>query len=326
MPPIKFDANAEFALTAASSLLRKAYSPGRFELIIDGHPSSSYIKSVEGGLVKANVIEEPTGPNNLRIKHLSTAEIEPLSIELGVAASIDVIKWIKDSWNKKPSRRNGIILYADFDGKAQFEQEFHNALITEVAMPPVDGQSKDGVFIKIKVQPENVVVRQAAALPVFGVTDMMQKMFSSCSFRFEIDGIETSNASKVEGIMFKQGTKPVPNGQFRLPQIEPTKIEFSDFSAHIPVANAASLLAWYEKSVIKGWREDKAHRTGSLAFLSADKRLPLFRISFDQIGVRNATLAKSEAAADGVKRIKFDFFCSKMDIEPGPSMNPMSAI
>jgi hypothetical protein len=326
MPPFKLDANAEFALLTASSLLRKAYSPGRFELIIDGHPTTSYIKSVEGGLVKANLIEEPTGPNNLKIKHLSTAEIEPMTIEMGIAASLDMIRWIKDSWNRKPSRRSGIILYADFDGHAQFEQEFHEAIITEVTFPSLDGQGKDGLFLKIKIQPERVVIRQAAAVPVFGITDMIQKRFSTCAFRFEVDGIETSNTAKFEGLSFKQGFKPVMNGKFRLPQIEPTKIEFSDFSAHLPVANAGAMLSWYEKSVINGWREDKAHRTGSIEFLSRDRFLPLFRVSFDGLGVRNATLAKSEAAGDGVKRIKFDFFCSKMDIEAGPSSNPMSAL
>ena len=324
MPSFKLDANAEFALLTASSLLKKAYSPGRFELIIDSHPTSGYVKSAEGGLVKANLIEEPMGPDNLKVKHLSTAEIEPISMELGVAAAAEVIKWISDSWKKKPSRRSGAILYADFNGAAQLEQEFHDAIITEVTFPTLEGGGKDGMYLKVKLQPENVKVRQAAVLPVQGIMDFTQKMVSTCAFRLEIDGLETSHVSKVEGITFKQGFKAVMNGRHRLPQIEPTKIEFSDFSIHMPVANAAAMLRWYERSVIEGWRDDKSQRTGSLQFLTADRRLPLFRITFDQLGVKNASLTKAESGNDSIKRVKFDMFCGRMDIDQGFSTNPMS--
>jgi hypothetical protein len=318
--------DASFALSTASALLRSAYTHGRFQLILDGHPSSAFVKSAEGGLVKANLIEESTGPNNLKIKHLSTAEIEPISLDVGIAATMDVIAWFRDSWKKKASRRNGAIVYADFDGHSQFEQEFYRALVTEVTFPTLDASSKDGMFIKVKIAPEEVALRQVAALPVFGIVDPLQKMFSSCAFQLEIDGIECSKVSKIEGISFKQGTKPVYNGRHRWPQIEPTKIEFSDFSVHMPVAHAQPMLDWYQSSVIDGVRDDKTQRTGAIVFLSADRTMPLFRISLDQVGVRNASLAKAESGGDSIKRVKFDLFCGKMDIDQTPSRDPMAYI
>jgi hypothetical protein len=322
---MSFKLNAAVGLTAGGipTLLRKPFSPGRFMLTIDGHPSSDYVKSVEGGLVKANLIEEPMGPDNLRIKHLSTAEVEPISMETGVVASVEMIQWIKSSWNKKHGRRNGMIAYSDFNAGVQFEQEFYDALITEVQMPTLDGAGKDGVFIKLKIQPERVELRRVPmGPPAMGFGDFMQKSFATSSFRFIIDGIDTAGASKIENIQFKQGVKPVPCGRHRLPQYEPTKIEFSDFSVHFSMNSADHMLKWYKDSVIKGKREDGTQRTGAIEFLDPSKRFPLFRISLDQVGVKNASLSKSESNADGTKRVKFDFFCGRMDIDHGGFQKP----
>src|SRR5580692_7722293 len=103
---------------------KRSYTAGHFEMLIDGSPSTAYLKSVDGGYVRASLIEEPIGPDHLRIKHTSTVDIEPFTIDFGLSGSEDVLKWIQSSWRREWSRRNGQINHANFDLYKTFEHEF----------------------------------------------------------------------------------------------------------------------------------------------------------------------------------------------------------
>src|SRR5512140_3757323 len=93
--------------------IRRSSTAGHFELQIDGHPSTAYLKTVDGGYVRAALTDEPIGPENDRIKHTSVVEIEPFSVDFGISGADPVLKWIQQSWRKNWSRRNGQITHAN---------------------------------------------------------------------------------------------------------------------------------------------------------------------------------------------------------------------
>src|SRR5215831_7563390 len=103
---------------------KRSYTAGHFELQIDGAVSTAYLKSVDGGFVKGNTVEEQIGPENHRIKHVSTVQIDPISVDFGLSGANDVLKWIQASWRKDYSRRSGQVTHADFDYYKTFEHEF----------------------------------------------------------------------------------------------------------------------------------------------------------------------------------------------------------
>src|SRR5438034_739874 len=47
---------------------KQSYTAGHFELQIDGHNTTAYRKSVDGGELRAAVTEGPIGPENARLK------------------------------------------------------------------------------------------------------------------------------------------------------------------------------------------------------------------------------------------------------------------
>src|SRR5687767_10119301 len=136
------------------AVTKKSYTSGHFELEIDGHKSTAYVKSVDGGHLKANPVDEPIGTHNQRIKSISTVEIEPFVIDMGISGGRDIFKWIQASWDKKYTRRNGVITHANFDLQRTYEHEFFEALITETTFPALDGAAKDTGYLKLKLQPE----------------------------------------------------------------------------------------------------------------------------------------------------------------------------
>src|SRR5262245_46906339 len=111
---------------------KKSASAGHFEFRIDGHKPTAYIKSIEGGLLRGNVVDEPIGGNSETIKGIATREIEPITLEFGFSAANDVLHWIQDSWEGCFSRRNGEVNHADFDKNITFNHQFSDALISEV--------------------------------------------------------------------------------------------------------------------------------------------------------------------------------------------------
>ena len=96
-------------------LTRNSYASGHFELQIDGHKSTAFLKSVDGGWTRANISDESVGSEQWKQKHVSTVDVEPISIEFGLAGANDMLAWIKNSWDRKFNRRNGEIIHANFN-------------------------------------------------------------------------------------------------------------------------------------------------------------------------------------------------------------------
>jgi hypothetical protein len=300
------------------TLTKRAYTAGHFELVIDGHKSTAYVKSVEGGHVRASTIEEPIGPENHRIKHTSVVDIEPFTCDCGMSGLGDVLRWVQGSWRKKFDRRSGQITHANFDLKRTFEHEFYDALISETTFPTLDGGAKDAAFMKIKIQPERIKSAKNTSAPVFVGAGQKQKMWTPSSFRFSIDGIdEMLYTNKIESFTVKQGIKKLYTGEDRFPQIEPTKLEIPNIVGTISLEYADKLLEWYDEYVVKGQSDPKAQKSGSIEYLAPDKKTVLFEISLFGLGMHHLSIAQSSANQDAMKRVKFELYASGIDIS-GP--------
>jgi hypothetical protein len=296
----------------------KSYTTGHFELLIDGHKSTAYLKQIDGGWSKANVVDDAVGAYQNRIKHISTVEIEPFSLEFGLAGANDILQWIKGSWSRKYSRRNGQITHANFDLYQTYEHEFYEALITETTFPTLDGAAKDSGYIKCKIQPERVVTKKlpGSGQRVDGATGNKQKLWSPSAFRLNIDTIdEMKYCNKLDSFTIKQGVKKLYTGSGRFPQIEPTNIQFPNLTGTISLQYADKLLKWHEDYINTGIQDPKAQKTGSIEFLSPDRKQTIFRINLYEVGLNFAAIESSTANADQIKRVKFEMYVHRMEID-----------
>ncbi len=295
------------------NLFKLPNSAGTFQLTLDGVKNSAYIKSADGGFVKASVVDEPIGPENLRIKHTSTVEIEPFAFEIGFAGSRAVLQWIQASWRKQYARKNGDLTHGDFDYKGIARHQFTGALITETTFPQLDGSSREAAYLKFKMLPESVDY-----LPdqnhVDGLMESQQKDWSCSSFRLIIDGVPTPAVQKIESFTVKQGVKRLYNGRARFPEIEPTKIEFPNIVATIAEVNAGSVMDWYKQFVVKGAPDRASERNGAIEFLGPDKRMVLMRVILKEVGLASANVVGSQAN-QGIKQVKFEMYVGSMDLD-----------
>jgi hypothetical protein len=298
---------------------KRSYSAGSFELAIDGHPTQAYVKSVDGGNAKANQVQEPIGAFQEKIRHLSTVEIDPFSLEIGMAGAEPILKWIRQSWRREFSRRNGVITHADFNYHKQFEHEFHEALISEVTLPALDGSSKEAAYLKMKVQPEWVEWRKAKSDErVTGKVLAKQKLWLCNAFRLTIDGLsEMEYTNRIESFTIKQNVVKHYSGVQRFPTIEPTRLEFPSLQGSIALEYADGLIEWHKQSVYLGQADTKAQKTGSLEFLHPDRKQAIFRINLYEIGLTTLSFPTQTANANEIKRVKFELFVGRMDLDTG---------
>jgi len=300
------------------TLARNSYTAGHFELNIDGHRSTAFLKSVDGGWTRANVSDESVGSEQWKQKHISTIDVEPISIEFGLAGANDMLGWIKSSWDRKFSRRNGEIIHANFNQQPTFQHEFREALITETSFPALDGASKEGGYLKCKLQPEWVETKKLmpGGQKTAGPLNAKQKMWTNSAFRFNIDGIDDMKyTNKIEALTIKQGVKKLYIGKNRFPTLEPTKIEFPNITGTISLEYADKLLKWHKDYINKGVKDPSSQKHGSIEFLSPDRKQTIFEIQLFEVGINYVAIESSTANANTIKRVKFEMFVHRMNLQ-----------
>ncbi|MBA3457368.1 MAG: phage tail protein [Deltaproteobacteria bacterium] len=295
---------------------KRPYSTGHFELSIDGHVSTAYLKSVDGGNIKGQTIEEAMGGTNARIKHMSGFDIEPMTIDFGISGAGDVLKWIQSSWDRDWGRRSGQITHGNFEFTSTFEHEFRDALIMETTFPTLDGASKEAAYLKLKIQPEVVIFKKGSGRSISANLGSKQKSWMPSAFRLYLDDLdELKYTNKIEGFSIKQGVKKLKTGEERFAEIEPTKIEYPNLVGTIALEYADKLQIWAEKVLKKGWADPKAQKTGRLEFLDPTRTKVLFQINLFEVGLHDFKILQSTANADQIKRAKFDLHVGQMKLD-----------
>jgi hypothetical protein len=295
---------------------KRPYSTGHFELAIDGHVSTAYLKSVEGGTIKGQTVEEAIGATNARIKHMSTFDIEPMTIDFGISGATDVLKWIQSSWDKDWGRRSGQITHGNFEFTSTLEHEFRDALIMETTFPTLDGASREAAYLKLKIQPEVVLLRKGTGRAIRSNLGTKQKSWTPSSFRLLLDGLdELQYTNKIEGFTISQGVKKLHTGEERFPQIEPTKISYPNLIGTIALEYSDKLQEWSERVLKKGWSDPKAQKTGRLEFLDPTRTKVLFQINLFEVGIHDFSIVQSTANGDAIKRAKFELHVGQMKID-----------
>ena len=291
-----------------------------FHFTLDGSPDGSYIKSVEGGLLKGSVIDERTGPDALQYKHLGPVEPEPITLELGMAISEPVLWWIRQSWRRSFERKSGAIFFGDFAlrgpiaPRKQTVQSFTNGLITETAFPALNAAEAVAPYLKVKIQPETVGLESVSARYWPLSDNGRQKEWTTSRFQLALDGMNCRHVNQIDSFSVTQKIKAFYVGSQRLPEYEPTGIQFGNISVYVDLEHGKSFLDWYEKSLAVGAKDPSQEKNGHIEYHASDGT-PLFRVTLKRAGIFNFTIEKSSADSANRRRCKVELFVESMELE-----------
>ncbi len=307
------------------------FTTGHFKLVIDGKPVTSFIKSVEGGLINAASVEEPVGQYNIRGRHLATREVEPLQFEFGMAGS----KWVLDLVDqfvsgRKHHRLNGEVIHADANMVAQYLYAFKNAVVTELTLPKLDASSKETAMCKIKLQPEDVTFKLGDGRKLDQDPIFRQKAWHVSNFRINFDnGADARYVTSVESLTLKLGQKTMQLSDLFRPDVVPTKVDMPKLSITLPLLRAGKFIDWYQKSVANQLSPGTADAEGlgnaktsggyetsvSIEYLDGPLKETLYEVELFGVGMEKFSIPKSEANAAGTKMAKFDFYITSMKVK-----------
>src|SRR5262249_17971885 len=126
-----------------------------FQLILDdGSQPGGYLRSVEFGGIKGELLAQQVGGQAYRVKGIHNPSVDPITIQVGFSMTDNFYDWVSKSWAGECTRQNGSIIVYDHNLNPLYEYQFQEALILETTIPTLDATSKDPGFMTVKFQPE----------------------------------------------------------------------------------------------------------------------------------------------------------------------------
>jgi hypothetical protein len=293
----------------------RSYVAGRYLLTLDG-VKVGFVKSVEGGDVTAEVIQEPVGPDYIVHKHIGKPKYEDFEIQVGFNMGKPLYEWIRQSWTPNVRRMTGSITAMDFNHQPKSEQQFVEALVTATTIPAVDAASKDPGYLTIRFSPECTRPGKPSGKSDAATGDKgMQKTFLPANFRLEIDGLNCKGVSRIESFTVKRTAVKDSIGDARDQKKEPGKLEFPNLTITLAEKGAESWLAWHDAFVVQGKNDQKSEKNGSLTLLSPNLKEELATIRFYNMGIFSLKSEKAEANNEAIRHLVAELYVEKMEFE-----------
>lgn len=303
---------------AASS---RSYVSSNYSLTLDG-VNTGYVKSVDGGGIFAEVINEPMGADKVVRKHIGQPKYADFTLQVGFSMAKPVYEWIAGAWTGNYQRKNGELVTLDFNLKPVSTRQFYNALLTEVTMPALDGSSKEPAYMTVKFAPEYTRNGKPAGdgksnTPA-ATPKGEQKTWIPANFKLEIDGLDTSKVNKVDAFTVKQTAVQDSVGEARDQQREPAKLEFPNLKVTLSEVSADGWNQWLDDFVVKGNNGQDKEKNGTIYYLATDKQTVLAKVKLFNIGIIRIDPVSEEAGSDNIRRITAELYVERMEFEvPG---------
>ena len=287
------------------------------------HVAAGWLLGTTGGHAAADVGAGAGKKGGARQNHAGSIKYEDITLVFGTGMSKALYQWIKDSFDAKPTRKNGAIIATDYDHKEISRLEFSNALITEVGLPALDAGSKDAAKMTIKISPE--VVRTKASpggqsIPgAYPTTSLPQKKWLLNGFKLVIDDSNLApgytHTSKIEALTLKQKVTQTKAGEKRDYSKTSGSLQLPNLVITLPESHAQGFYQWHQQSVINGTSGKGKQKNGTLQYLAPDLNTVLFTLKFGNLGIFKVTPDKVESHKGGIRRVKVEMYVEKISFD-----------
>ena len=290
----------------------RSYAAGNSALQIG--TDTRVVRSIEGGMMRGNVaLENVSGK-----KHISNVVTDPIRAQIGCEDFTPLLSAaLADA--TKMQRSNGVIYQTDYEYKVIASREFHNALLTEIGIPALDGSSREAAYLSIMLHPEETrsVGGSGQRLPVSAAAAKTASRWLASAFKLDIQGMNGSRyVSRIEPITISRKITESGVGEQRISQPTAAEWEVSNIVLYVPQAQATDFLNWHDDFVINGNCGDDREKMMTLDLTDAS-RLPLMTVSFSNVGILSCAPVKADAGSDPVARVRVELYAEKASIAKG---------
>ncbi len=293
----------------------RAYSAGHFALDLFRDNSTSFLRSVEGGAIKTDILTYQQGPNRDLWRSLGRTKFDDIKLQVGWHASHAFWAWLSSFVSGDTVRHDGAVIAADFKFRERVRQEFKQALIKELQFPKLEGKQTEPVYMTVTLVPELLEVVKGDLSPITSPGSGAQKLYANSNFSFRIDGYEEvcRQVTSVEGFTIKQEVHDYFSGNRREPLRVPGIVEYPNISFTLPESAAHAFVEQQTKSARAG-RRPMPRLTGAIV-LHTHTAAELCTVSLEGIDIASITPDKSDAASKEFKQVKVEITVEKMTLD-----------
>ena len=303
----------------------RAYAAAHFALELDDKKDVGLFRSIEGGGVKVDVMTYQQGGNYDRLRYLGKQKYEDIKLQVGMSMSQPFYDWIKNFFAGNAVRKTGAIVACDFYYKRRAQRKFSEAMIKELTFPKLDATDKNPAYMSIAIAVETIefLPGDGKVLDAPGKGFEAQKLWTSCNFRFDLDGFSDAcrRVTKVDAFTIKQNIVEYNRGGRQSAEKTPSAIEWPNLSFYVPEADAQPFLDHINKRALITEREQMTHQdkaqakhTGQIVTYDNGGK-NLFTVEFFEAEIIAVTPDKSDAGSEEIKQVKIDLFCEWMSFE-----------
>jgi phage tail-like protein len=295
----------------------RAYVASKFAFELDGDGMLGFLNSAEGGGLKTDIVDYKQGRFQDVWRQVGRIKYEDISIKVGMGMSPSFYSWVSEFVDRKLTRKNGAIVLADFNYKERARRTFTEALISEVQIPALDGQSKEAAFMTVKLVPEAMKYESVNDGPRIQSPERMgqqpNKMWHAANFSFSVDGYEDAfkRVTKVDGFSIKQQILEYASGHRRTPLRVPGRLEYPNLTVYIPSVDADAVITQANKRLLDYEAPPPGGMNGFLELRGPD-RTTLCTITLTGVDIVSAEPQKADAAAETFSMVKVMIQCEKM--------------
>lgn len=306
-----------FGLVARAQLSpdRRSYVAAKYGMELDGQ-FAGWIQSVSGGNAMATV-SNAIGSDQIQGKHIGGVKYEDVTINCGTGMSKGFYEWIKASFDKTPVRKNGAILWCDYDYKVERRLDFNNASVTEIGFPACDAGSKDPAKMSVRFAPEytRVQVGGSSYQGSYKNDQVAQKKWLPSNFRLKIDGLDCTHVRNVEAVTarFATGANQVSEARLAPSMVGRPPVS----SLVITVPESRELAQWYEEFTVRG--NHNQGKGGTLEFLTPNLKEIIFSLSFHNLGILKLAPMQVQAGGAVTRLVSAEIYYSDVRFEYSPS-------
>jgi hypothetical protein len=292
---------------------QRTYSAGQFVLELDG-ASAGVLRDVEGGEAVADVITAP-GPGGVYVnKHVASVKYADFVLEAGAGMEPAFYDWIAATWDGKLTRKSGAVLMVDYNSQVVARREFRDALLSEIALPTLDGASKDPGYLTVRIAPTSVrLSKGGGSVPTMSVAKA-QRPWTVNNYRLEIAGLDCSRVRKIESFTVKQKVVDSASGSDRDLAKVPGALTFSNLVVTLPEMYAETWDAWAQNAFVGGMSDDSQEKVGDLVLLGSDGQSEIARIHLSGLGIISVSHQSAESA-NQMRSVVATLYCERAALE-----------
>ena len=227
-------------------------------------------------------------------------------------------KWVKETLDNKPEKRNGAIVTYDYKMRERQRRTFFGALISEIGFPALDATSKNPATITVKISPERLRFADGDGSHRGGVSYaqnelVKQKRWLTCNFNFALDrfkGDASLKNAKVEGFTFKQAVMANPIGRMLETHKYAGSVETPNVQVSFPQSAVTPWVEWYEKCVRHGNYIGEL-TTGTIEYLDNERASALMTLHLENVGLTSLEFEKLEPHKEGIVKAKASLYVER---------------